>query len=272
MVSRRVDGMRVHPREELDHMTFEDIVVTTRGAVRTITINRPAKLNAIRGTTIEELEQAFRMGGADASVGVIVLTGEGERAFCAGGDVDWEKDGGLVSLDWQLGNILLDCQKPIIARVNGYAIAAGNHLAYCCDFTIAAEHSIFGQNGPRVASPAGGYPVAHLAGIIGHKRAREMWMLCRRYSATQMLGWGLVNAVVPKEALDAEVTRWCDELLEMSPTALKTVKYSFGGIIDRTGTAEVVETVAPDFFQTGEQKEGATAFLEKRKPDFSPWR
>lgn len=253
-------------------MQFEDIVVMNEGAVQTIKINRPAQLNAMRGQTIEELEHAFQSASADAAIGVIVLTGEGERAFCAGGDVEWERDGGLKSLDWQLGSIILDCPKPVIARVNGYAIAGGNHLAYCCDLTIASEHSIFGQNGPRVASPAGGYPVAHLAGIIGHKRAREMWMLCRRYSAKQMLEWGLVNAVVPKDELDDEVARWCKELLQMSPTALKTVKYSFGQIIDRTPIMEVIEEVAPTFFQTGEQKEGATAFLEKREPDFSPWR
>jgi 2-ketocyclohexanecarboxyl-CoA hydrolase len=253
-------------------MGFEDIIVTNRGAVRTISINRPDRLNALRGQTIDELEQAFRDAGADRSVGVIVLTGEGDRAFSAGGDVEWEKQGGLKSLDWQLGNIVLDCPKPVIARVNGYAIAGGNHLAYCCDITIAAEHSIFGQNGPRVASPAGGYAVAHLAGIVGHKRAREMWMLCRRYSAAQMLEWGLVNAVVPKEELDAEVERWCNELLEMSPTTLKTIKHSFGRIVDRTGIMDVLEAVAPDFFETGEQLEGATAFLEKRQPDFSRWR
>ena len=253
-------------------MPFEDILVTTAGAVCTITINRPAKLNAMRGKTIEELEQAFLDAGADNAIGVIVLTGAGDRAFCAGGDVEWERDGGLESLDWQLGNIILDCPKPVIARGNGYAIAGGNHLAYCCDLTIASEHSIFGQNGPRVASPAGGYPVAHLAGIVGHKRAREIWMMCRRHSAAQMLEWGLVNAVVPKEKLDAEVERWCAELLEMSPTALKTIKHSFGRIIDRTGVSEVVEAVAPGFFKTGEQREGAAAFLEKRKPDFLPWR
>lgn len=253
-------------------MSFEDIMVTTAGAVRTITINRPQKLNAMRGQTINEMERAFHDASHDVSIGVIVLTGAGERAFCAGGDVEWEKDGGLESLDWQLGNTILDCPKPVIARVNGYAIAGGNHLAYVCDLTIASEHSIFGQNGARVASPAGGYPVAHAAGIIGHKRAREMWMLCRRYSAAQMLQWGLVNAVVPKEELDEEVARWCDELLAMSPTALKTIKHSFGRIIDRTGIAQVVDAVAPGFFETGEQLEGATAFLEKRKPDFSPWR
>ena len=253
-------------------MLFHDIVVTSANGVQTIAINRPKKLNAIRGETIEELEAAFKQGAADRSVGVLVLTGEGERAFCAGGDIEWENAGGMKSLDWQLGNLILDCPKPVIARVNGYAIGAGNHMAYCCDFTIAAEHSIFGQNGPRVGSPAGGYPVAHLAGIIGHKRARELWMLCRRYTATQMLEWGLLNAVVPKEKLDEEVARWCDELLQMSPTSLKTIKYSLGKIVDRTSIIEVVDTVAPNFFETGEQAEGTSAFLEKRKADFSPWR
>jgi len=253
-------------------VSYEDVVVTAEGAVATVKINRPAKLNALRGKTIAELEDAIRTVGADRSVGVVVLTGEGDRAFSSGGDMEWERDGGLEDMDWELGNLILDCPKPIIARVSGYAIAAGNHIAYCCDFTIAAEHSIFGQNGPRVASPAGGYPVTHLAGIVGHKRAREMWMLCRRYTAQQMLDWGLVNAVVPKEELDAEVARWCDQLLTMSPTALKTVKRSFGKIVDRIGTKQIVDEVAPGFHQTGEQAEGARAFLEKRKPDFSRWR
>lgn len=253
-------------------MAYEDLVFTTSGAVATITINRPRKLNAIRGKTISELEDAIRSAGQSRDIGVVVLTGEGDRAFSSGGDMEWERDGGLEALDWQLGNLILDCTKPIIARVNGYAIAAGNHMAYCCDFTIAADHSIFGQNGPRVASPAGGYPVSHLAGIIGHKRAREMWMLCRRYTAQQMLEWGLVNAVVPKEQLDAEVGKWCDELLQMSPTALRTVKRSFSRIVDRTGTRQIVDEVAPGFFDSGEQQEGAAAFLEKRAPDFSRWR
>ncbi len=251
---------------------YSDIILSKNGAVATITINRPQKLNAIRGVTISELEDAFLKVGVDRSVGVVVFTGAGDRAFSSGGDVEWERDGGLDSLDWQLGNRILDCPKPVIARVSGYAIAAGNHMAYCCDFTIAAEHSIFGQNGPRVASPAGGYPVTHAAGIIGHKRAREMWMLCRRYTAQQMLEWGLVNRVVAKDQLDAEVATWCEELLRMSPTALKTIKRSFGRIVDRTGNPEIIEEVAPGFFSTGEQKEGAVAFLEKRPPDFSPWR
>lgn len=253
-------------------MNYEDIIVTVDGAVGTIAINRPHKLNAISGNTIRELEQAVRTAGSDSAIGVIVLTGVGDRAFSSGGDVEWEREGGLESLDWQLGNLLLDCPKPVIARVNGYAIASGNHMAYCCDFTIAADHSIFGQNGPRVASPAGGYPVSHMAGIIGHKRAREMWMLCRRYSAGQMLDWGLINASVPKEELDEEVRRWCDELLAMSPTSLRTIKHSFAKIVDRTSIQQVLDEVAPNFFRTGEQTEGTTAFLEKRAPDFSPWR
>ena len=145
-------------------------------------------------------------------------------------------------------------------------------MAYFCDFTIAADHSIFGQNGPRIGSPAAGYPVMHLAGIIGHKRAREMWMLCRRYTAQQMLEWGLVNAVVPKEQLDEEVNRWCRELLALSPTCLKTVKASFNQLVNLQPVGEVVKRVAPDYFSTGEQQEGANAFLEKRAPDFSRWR
>lgn len=135
---------------------YEDVVLSLKGPVATITINRPKRLNALRGQTIAELEHAVQAVAQDKSVGVVVLTGAGDRAFSSGGDLEWEKDGGLETLDWQLGNLILDCPKPIIARVCGYAIAAGNHIAYCCDFTIAADHSIFGQNGPRVASPAGG--------------------------------------------------------------------------------------------------------------------
>ncbi len=253
-------------------MIYEDILYSVDGAVATITIDRPDRLNAIRGQTIAELEDAITRASREEPVAVVVLTGSGERAFSAGGDMNWEQEGGLEQLEWRIGNLLLDCPKPVIARVNGYAIAAGNHMAYFCDFTIASEHSIFGQNGPRVASPAGGYPVSHLAGIIGHKRARELWMLCRRYSARQMLEWGLVNAVVPKEELDAEVARWCADLLTMSPTALKTVKRSFARIVDRTPNSTILDEVNPGFFASGEQAEGASAFLEKRPPDYSKWR
>jgi 2-ketocyclohexanecarboxyl-CoA hydrolase len=206
---------------------------------------------------------------------VVVLTGTGDRAFSAGGDVNWEASGGLKGHNFHLGKQIVEHPKPVIARVSGYCVGGGNHLAYCCDFTIAADHSIFGQNGPRVGSPAGGYPVAHAASVLGHKRAREMWMLCRRYTAQQALEWGLINAAVPREGLDAEVRRWCDELLALSPTCLRTVKTSFRLHMQPYldfNVADVLEMVAPNYFETGEQQEGANAFLEKRKPDFSRWR
>jgi 2-ketocyclohexanecarboxyl-CoA hydrolase len=253
---------------------YTDILYGVADGVATITINRPAKLNAFTGKTVEEIRDALKHAAADHNVGVIVITGAGERAFSAGGDVEWELDGGLEGYDWHLGAELVDCPKPIIARVSGYSIGGGNHLMYFCDFTIAADHSIFGQNGPRVASPAGGYVVAHLAGIVGHKRAREMWMLCRRYTAKQALDWGLINAVVPQVELDAEVKRWCDELLALSPTVLRTVKRSFRhhmASFMHVQVSDVLKEVSPNYFETGEQTEGAKAFIEKRKPDFSKW-
>ncbi|MHA1567931.1 MAG: enoyl-CoA hydratase-related protein, partial [Alphaproteobacteria bacterium] len=161
------------------------------------------------------------------------------------------------------------------ARVNGYAIGGGHHLAYFCDLTIAADHSIFGQNGPRVGSPAGGYIVAHAANVLGHKRARELWMLCRRYTAGQALDWGLANAVVPMDKLDAETRQWADELLSLSPTCLRILKASFRKHMEplmKYEMSTMIEEVAPNYFQTGEQQEGASAFMEKRAPDFSQWR
>ena len=254
---------------------YSDILYGVDAGVCTITINRPERLNAFNGHTVAELRDAISRADADRSVGVVVLTGAGERAFSAGGDVEWEVQGGLKGYDWHLGADIVACSKPVIARVNGYAIGGGHHLAYFCDFTIASDNSIFGQNGPRVASPAGGYVVSHLASIIGHKRAREMWMLCRRYTAADMLEWGLVNAVVPASQLDEEVRKWADELLALSPTALKTVKSSFRDhMLPYMGknVSDVLAEVAPGFFETGEQEEGGRAFLEKRKPDFSAFR
>lgn len=254
---------------------FTDILYGVADSVATITINRPHRLNAFTGHTVEEMETALRSAAADRSVGVIVLTGAGDRAFSSGGDIEWEAGGGLDGLEWRLGAMVVDCPKPVIARVSGYAIGGGNHLAYFCDLTIAADHSIFGQNGPRVGSPAGGYAVAHAASVLGHKRAREMWMLCRRYTAQQALDWGLVNAVVPKEELDQEVAKTCRELLAVSPTCLKILKASFREHMQPYMGHDVTDMVrlhAPDYFSTGEQQEGAEAFLAKRAPDFSRWR
>ena len=255
---------------------FKDILYERRGEVAWITINRPKQLNAFTGDTLKELMLAFEDAGAD-DVGVIVLTGAGTRAFCAGGDVNWEKEGGLerqVLEPYMLHLTVARCPKPVIARVNGYAVGAGNHLAYFCDFTIAAEHAIFGQNGPRVGSPACGPIVSYSARILGHKRAREMWMLCRRYTAKQALEWGLANAVVPLDKLDEEVSRWCDELLALSPTCLRILKASFVDEFESIlGQGDAVRRlVVTSEFWKEEQQEVARAFLEKRRPDFSRFR
>ncbi len=254
---------------------YTDVLYDVADRIATIAINRPRTLNAINQHTIYELEHALYSAEQDRNVGVIVLTGTGERAFSSGGDVNWEHEEGSEKEHYDLNRMVVDCGKPIIARVNGYAIGGGNHLAYFCDVTIAAEHAIFGQNGPRIGSPAGGYMVSHSANILGHKRAREMWMLCRRYTAAQMLEWGLVNAVVPMAQLDAEVRKWAEDFLTISPTCLKIVKASMRNHMDHimeTEMLDMVARVAPGYFQTDEQREGTGAFLEKRKANFDPFR
>ena len=254
---------------------YSDILYGVENQVATVAINRPKTLNAFTRHTLYEMEDAIRRAEADRDVGVVVITGAGERAFSSGGDMHWEAEGGVQREDYNLADMIVDCPKPVIARVNGYAIGGGNHLAYFCDITIAAEHAIFGQNGPRVGSPAAGYMVSHLANIVGHKRAREMWLLCRRYTAQEMYAWGLVNAVVPMEKLDEEVDKWAREMLSLSPTCLKIVKASFRHHMEPVmglDMFDVIGRVAPDYFETGEQHEGATAFLDKRAPDFGKWR
>ncbi|KPU99501.1 1,4-dihydroxy-6-naphthoate synthase [Variovorax paradoxus] len=260
-------------------MSDKEVYLEVKDYVATITINRPKQLNAFTGDNIVEMQRLLDVAANDRKVGVIVLTGTGDRAFCVGGDVNWEKGSGgksgLEDLNFTFNRQIVECPKPVIARVSGYAIGGGHHIAYFCDLTVAADHSIFGQNGPRVGSPAGGYIVSHAANVLGHKRARELWMLCRRYTAQQALDWGLANSVVPKEKLDDEVRKFADELLALSPTCLRILKRSFyhhmAPIMQRD-MKELIEEVAPNYFETGEQLEGATAFLEKRKPDFSRFR
>ena len=254
---------------------YKDIFYEIKDQVATMTINRPKSLNAFTGDTIMEMQDAIEDASTNPEVGVLVLTGVGERAFCVGGDVKWEADGGLDGLDFKVNRMVVDCPKPVIARINGYSIGAGNHIAYFCDFSIAADHARFGQTGPRVGSPASGHIVQHLAHVVGHKRAREMWMMCRQYTAAEMMDWGLINAVVPYAELDAEVARWCQELLALSPSCLRVIKQTFRDDLDPfidSTVNDVVARVIPDYFKTGEQQEGADAFLEKRAPDFSPWR
>ncbi len=256
---------------------YQDLRYEVADGVATITINRPKQYNAFTSDTLKEMTLAFETAASNRAVGVIVLTGAGDKAFCAGGDVNWEKEGGLErqNIDPYLFHQTLSfCPKPIIARVNGYAIGGGNHIAYFCDFTIAAEHAIFGQNGPRVGSPACGGIVSYLTRVVGAKRAREMWMLARRYTARQACDMGLVNTVVPYEQLDEEVAKWCRELLALSPTCLRILKASFveeWSYLLGQGDQLRRHLTTPRFWAE-EQQEGAQAFLEKRPPDFSRFR
>jgi dihydroxynaphthoic acid synthetase len=262
-------------------MDYEHILYETRDGVARLTMNRPEVLNAFTGKTLTELTDAYRRIKDDTTVSVVVLTGAGERAFSAGGDVRAEAEGWLEDRGGEIEMRILyeamrESLKPTIARINGYAIGGGHHMAYICDFSIAADHAIFGQNGPRVGSPAQGWLVSYLVRVVGAKRAREIWMLCRRYDATTALQWGLVNAVVPLGELDAEVGRWCDEILALSPTVLKVVKKTFDDeyaqLREYQEAQDYLQEINSGFFESGEQLEGAQAFLEKRRPDFSRWR
>jgi len=254
---------------------FNDILYTKKDHVARIAINRPQVLNAFTNITLLEIIDALEDASKDESIGVVVFTSTGERAFSAGGDVKWEQEGGLeksaTSEPADIHQAIRRCRKPIIAAVKGYAIGGGHHMVYFCDLTIAAENAIFGQNGPRVGSPAEGLTVAYLTRVIGAKRAREMWYLCRRYTAQQALEWGLVNAVVPLDQFDAEVDKWCQEILDKSPTCIRILKASFDTEFDymrgyRFGHFQ--HALAPHYYDSPEPNEGQTAFLEKREPNF----
>ena len=255
-------------------MTYEDILFESKDGVARITINRPSVMNAFRGRTCEELIDAFNRAGWDKSVGVIVLAGAGDKAFCTGGDQsahEGQYDGrGMIGLPVEeLHSVIRDVPKPVIARVQGYAIGGGNVLATLCDFTIASEKAVFGQVGPKVGSVDPGFGTAYLARVVGEKKAREIWYLCRRYTAQEALSFGLVNAVVPHDQLDAEVGRWCAEILERSPTAIAIAKRSFNADSDNIrGIAAMGMQTLTLYYQTEELREGVRAFNEKRKPDF----
>lgn len=253
---------------------YTDIIYEEKAGVSRITINRPKKMNSFTPHTLDELTHAIERAEKASGIGVVVLTGAGDRAFCAGGDVSSEGEGKLVQGEYDFHTTLGRCLKPVIARVNGYAIGGGNHMAYFCDITVAAESAIFGQNGPRVSSPATGHVVSFLARQVGHKRAREIWMTCRRYSAKQMMEWGLVNSVAPMEKLDEEVQSYCDDILSLSPTSLKIIKASFEAEYDaiRGSRYQIVKMIAPNHVGSEEQMEGVKAFQEKRKPDFTRFR
>ncbi len=253
---------------------YEDILYEEDNGAAFITINRPEVYNAFRGQTVDEIIHALNRSGWNDEIGVIVLAGAGDKAFCTGGDQKAKKgqyDGrGIAGLPMEeLHALMRGVPKPVIAKVQGYAIGGGNVLATICDFTIAADTAVFGQVGPKVGSVDPGFGTAYLAHVVGEKRAREIWYLCRKYSAEEALAMGLVNRVVPRDELDAEVRRWCDEILEKSPTAISIAKRSFNADTDHIyGIAAQGFQTLKLFYETDESKEGVIAFNEKRKPDF----
>ncbi len=258
--------------------SFEDVrYETCEEGIAKVTINRPHVRNAFRPKTVEELQQAFALARDDRSVGVVILTGEGREAFCSGGDQKVRGDGGYVGEDGVPRLNVLDLQrqirtlpKPVIAMVAGYAIGGGHVLHLICDLSIAAENARFGQTGPRVGSFDGGYGGSYMARVIGQKRAREVWFLCRQYDATTALEWGLVNAVVPVERLEEETVAWCREILANSPTAIRLLKAALNADCDgQAGLQQLAGDATLLFYLTEEAKEGKRAFVEKRKPDFS---
>lgn len=256
---------------------FEDIRYTVDGPAAVVTIARPERYNAFRARTIEELVAAFRLAWADGSVRCVILTGEGDKAFCSGGDVKQRAETGdygpTESGLWEvnyLHKLMRDIPKPVIAAVNGVAIGGGHVLHVLCDISIASETARFGQAGPRVGSFDAGFGVGFLARIVGEKRAREIWFLCRQYDAETAERWGLVNAVVPQAEVLPEAKRWAGEIAAMSPTAIKFLKHSFNTDTDHQGGISNLADAGLDLFLESEEgKEGALAFSEKRQPDFA---
>lgn len=257
-------------------MEYEDILYEKGDGIATITINRPQVYNAFRANTVEELIHAFKDTDADKSVSVVVLTGAGDKAFCTGGDQASHEEGGgyggrgIIGLPVEeLQSAIRDTSKPVIARVNGYAIGGGNVLVTMCDLAIASDRAQLGQAGPRVGSVDPGFGTALLARVVGEKKAREIWYLCRRYSAQEALQMGLVNAVVPHDQLDAEVRKWCEEIVEKSPTAIALAKRSFNVDTEMIrGMGMLAMHALKLYYETAESAEGGNAFREKRKPDF----
>jgi 2-ketocyclohexanecarboxyl-CoA hydrolase len=256
---------------------YEDILYEKVERVATITFNRPDRLNAFRAQTYAEVTDAINRAGWDRGIGAIVLTGAGERAFGVGGDVKAEVKADRVgqgrgtvgnSVE-ELQTVIRDVPKPVIAKVRGYAIGAHNVIVTLCDLAIAGESAVFGQAGPRVGSVDPGFGTALLARVVGEKRAREMWYLCRKYPAAEAFQMGLVNRVVPDSELDAEVATWCAEINERSPTAIAIAKRSFNADSESIrGIGMLGFQALALYFGTEEAKEGGNAFREKRPPDF----
>ncbi|MDP6709454.1 MAG: enoyl-CoA hydratase-related protein [Alphaproteobacteria bacterium] len=258
-------------------MEYEDIVYDVTEGTATIRINRPKVYNAFRPRTVVEMIDAFLKSGWDQDVGSIVLTGTGEKAFCTGGDQsdhegqygDNDARGTVGMPVEELHSVIRDVPKPVIAKVRGYAIGGGNVLATICDMTIASENAILGQVGPKMGSVDPGFGTAYLARVVGEKKAREIWYMCRRYSAQEALEMGLVNKVVPDDELDDEVAAWCAELNLRSPTAIAIAKRSFNADSDSIrGIGGLGMWALRLYYDTEESKEGVKALNEKRDPEF----
>ena len=258
-------------------LSFSDIEYEKVEGIAKITINRPEVLNAFSPRTVMEMSKALDDARNDEKIGVIILTGKGTRAFCSGGDQKIRGDAGykdgegvqrLNVLDFQ--RQMRTCPKPIIAMVAGYAIGGGNILALMADLTIAADNAIFGQTGPKVGSFDGGYGASYLARVVGQKKAREIWFLCRKYNAREALQMGLVNKVVALKDLEKETLKWCREILANSPIAIRCLKAALNADCDgQAGLQELAGNATMLFYMTEEGQEGRDAFVQKRKPDFS---
>lgn len=256
--------------------TYEDIIYQKAEGIARISINRPEVHNAFRPQTVFEMLDAFARAREDREVGVVLFTGEGNRAFCSGGDQRVRGHGGYVGEDdmprlnvTDLHKLIRSMPKPVIALVAGYAIGGGQVLHVVCDLSIAAENARFGQTGPKVGSFDGGYGAILLARLVGQRKAREIWYLCRQYDAKEALEMGLVNAVVPLDQLEAEGVKWAKEILVQSPIAIRMLKSSFNAELDgMTGITELSHNATMLFYMTDEGKEGKNAFLEKRKPRY----
>ena len=259
---------------------FSDIRYEKYDGIGKITINRPEVRNAFRPETVREMSGAFRQAESDPEVGVIVLTGQGEKAFCSGGDQKirghsgYRDAGGKESLDvLEFQRQIRRSPKVVIAMVAGFAIGGGHVLHLICDLTIAADNAIFGQTGPIVGSFDGGFGASYMARIVGQKKAREIWYLCRQYDANEALKMGLVNTVVPYDQLETETVKWSSEILSKSPVAIRCLKAAFNADCDgQAGLQELAGCATMLFYQTEEAQEGRDAFVEKRKPDFSKFR
>jgi naphthoate synthase len=256
---------------------YQDVIYAKADeGIAKITINRPEVRNAFRPETVQELQRAFADARDDEAIGVVVLTGQGSEAFCSGGDQRVRGEGGYVGGDGVPRLNVLDLQrqirtlpKPVVAMVAGYAVGGGHVLHMICDITIAADNARFGQTGPRVGSFDGGYGASYMARIVGQKKAREIWFLCRQYDAQAALAMGLVNAVVPLAQLEAETVQWCREMLANSPIALRCLKAALNADCDgQAGLQELAGNATLLYYLSEEGQEGRNAYLEKRPPDF----